>query len=384
MAESSGRGAGKPSSGDPSTTGGTRRKTAGGRVVASRYLQPKEKAAARKAPEADAVKTSGKMPERGRRPVPGRSSNSSRDASKADKGDLQSTLLEGHGPAPPDLDISAINSMSAPSSGNGGGRGTRPQHLSRPDESTSRRARQPERRACGKLKSSVCTAPKSRPTLSEVMEMVDSQALLLTLLSVKMENGLAAFEEEAEKKLLAAGREEERLRKTVHEQRRQLLLGQRRRQLAAVLDLQIAMLSPCEAILQRFKEQYQALASALDTTRHELPVSDIHLDQDRAQFLDDVQRELLTTRQLLGELGLDSTADPRQILTQLQELKTSAQATDLELQRSFEQLLELSAEASKEVALGNQEVWEEAQGKEESLMEYFSLEAATPTKKPAS
>ncbi|XP_054982669.1 HAUS augmin-like complex subunit 8 isoform X2 [Sorex araneus] len=293
------------------------------------------------------------MPDRGKRPVPGRTSNSSRDASKVDKGDLQSTLLEGHGTAPPDLDLSAIN-----------------------DKSISRRARQPERRVCGRPESSVCVARKRSPDLSEAMEMVDSQTLLLTLLTVKMENSLATFEEEAEKKLLAVGQEEERLRRKVHEQRCQLQLGQRLRQLVAVLDSQIEMLSPCEAIVQNFREEYQALASALDTTRHELPVSTIHLDRDGTQLLDDVQRELLTTRQLLGELGLDSAADPGQALARLQELKTTAQATDLELQRSFAQLLELSAEASKEVALGNQEVWEEAQGADESLQCYFSPESA--------
>lgn len=49
--------------------------------------------------------------------------------------------------------------------------------------------------------------------------------------------------------------------------------------------LQIEMLSPYEAVAERFKEQYKTFATALDTTRHELPVRSVHLDGDGQQFL---------------------------------------------------------------------------------------------------
>lgn len=48
---------------------------------------------------------------------------------------------------------------------------------------------------------------------------------------------------------------------------------------------QIEILSPYEAVAERFKEQYKMFATALDTTRHELPVRSIHLDGDGQQFL---------------------------------------------------------------------------------------------------
>lgn len=47
------------------------------------------------------------------------------------------------------------------------------------------------------------------------------------------------------------------------------------------------------------------------------------------------------------------------------------------LHRSFAQVLELSAQASKEAALINQEVWEEAQGSKASSQWYFNPEEAT-------
>lgn len=48
---------------------------------------------------------------------------------------------------------------------------------------------------------------------------------------------------------------------------------------------QIEILSPYEAVAERFKEQYKMFATALDTTRHELPVKSIHLDGDGQRFL---------------------------------------------------------------------------------------------------
>lgn len=48
---------------------------------------------------------------------------------------------------------------------------------------------------------------------------------------------------------------------------------------------QIATLSPCEAVTQNFREKYQALAGALDATRHELPVKAIHLRSDGSGLL---------------------------------------------------------------------------------------------------
>ena len=46
----------------------------------------------------------------------------------------------------------------------------------------------------------------------------------------------------------------------------------------------------------------------------------------------------------------------------MRELRELTQKQHQELRRSFSQVLKLSAEASKEVALVNQEAWEEAQG----------------------
>ncbi|XP_058419631.1 HAUS augmin-like complex subunit 8 isoform X2 [Diceros bicornis minor] len=353
MADSSGRGAGKPSSGGPGTPSGTRtkgRRAQGGRVVESRYLQY-EKKPTKKASAADALKTSGKMPEGGRKPHP---LHKSKDGCRLGKGDLQSTLLEGHGTAPPDLDLSAIN-----------------------DKTMMRKTPQLEKTVSKKTESTSFSASRKKsPDLSEAMEMMESQTLLLTLLTVKMENSLALFEEKAERNLLVMCEEKEKLQRKAHELKRKRLLCQRKRELEGILDAQMEMLSPYQAVAERFKEQYKTFATALDATRHELSVRSVHMDGDGQRFLDDLQRELTTTHHLLGELGISSSEENGKVLDLLSELKELTRKKDLELRRSFAQVLELSAEVSKEAALTNQEVWEEVQGPTAPTQWYFNQEGA--------
>ncbi|PNJ28663.1 HAUS8 isoform 6 [Pongo abelii] len=276
------------------------------------------------------------------------------DSSGVGKGDLQSTLLEGHGTAPPDLDLSAIN-----------------------DKSIVKKTPQLAKTISKKPESTSFSAPRKKsPDLSEAMEMMESQTLLLTLLSVKMENNLAEFERRAEKNLLIMCKEKEKLQKKAYELKRRLLLSQRKQELADVLDAQIEMLSPFEAVATRFKEQYRTFATALDTTRHELPVRSIHLEGDGQQLLDALQHELVTTQRLLGELDVGDSEENVQVLDLLSELKDVTAKKDLELRRSFAQVLELSAEASKEAVLANQEVWEETQGMAPPSRWYFNQDSA--------
>ncbi|XP_053442163.1 HAUS augmin-like complex subunit 8 [Nycticebus coucang] len=355
MADSSGRGSGKLALGGPSTPSGAKmkgRRVQGGRVVESRYLQY-DKKTTKKPLATDALKPSGNVSEGGKKP--GLLQKSKANSSGVGKGDLQSTLLEGHGTAPPDLDLSAIN-----------------------DRSMVRKTPQLEKtKMSKKTESASFSVPgKKSPDLSEEMEMMESQTVLLTLLAVKIENNLSKFEETAEQNLLILCKEKEKLQKKAHELKRRLLLCQKQQELADILDAQIEMLSPFEAVAQRFKEQYKTFATALDTTRHELPVRSIHLEGDRQQFLDSLQGELTTTQCLLGELGIGNSEENVQVLDLLSELKDVTMKEDLELRRCFAQVLELSAEASKEAALINQVVWEEAQGMVPPSQWYFSQEGA--------
>ncbi|XP_006877194.1 PREDICTED: HAUS augmin-like complex subunit 8 [Chrysochloris asiatica] len=298
---------------------------------------------------ADALKTSGKMPEGGKKPNPLQKNRGTSDLSGVAKGDLQSTMLEGHGTAPPDLDLSAIN-----------------------DKSMVKKTPQLEKTMTQKNNSSSFSSlRKKSPDLSESMDMMESQTLLLTLLTVKMENSLAQLEEKAEHNLLAMCQEQEKLQKKVQELRARQVLGLRTRELLGMLNAQAELLTPFTTVAGSFEEQYKTFATALDCTRHELPVTAIHLEGGSQQFLDHLQKELATTHSLLGELGASHSEESVKALDFLRELKDVTMKKDLELRRSFAQVLELSAEASQEAALINQDVWEETQGPTALSQWYF-------------
>uniref|UniRef100_A0A8C6S3S7 4HAUS augmin-like complex, subunit 8 n=1 Tax=Nannospalax galili TaxID=1026970 RepID=A0A8C6S3S7_NANGA len=323
------------SSAAPGTLTGSKTKEKrlqGGRVVQSRYLQYEKKV--KKVTE---MSSGGKPPE-GEKPGTRRNRE---DSSGMAKGNLQSTMLEGPGTALPELELSAISGK----------------HSFHPNSHS---------RACNSKDGPQLT------DLQEAMDMMESQTLLLTLLTVKMENNLVHLEAKAEKDLQILCRERERLQAQVLQLRRQLLLSQKQQELNVALDTQIEMLSPFEAVAEQFREQYKKLATALDTTRHELPTRAIHLQGSGEELLDALQPALRTTFQLLGELGVDTTDASTQALCLLGELKDAIVKKDLELRRSVSQVLELSAEVSKEAALMNQEVWEEAQGAEACSQWYFS------------
>nr|XP_004665960.1 HAUS augmin-like complex subunit 8 [Jaculus jaculus] len=355
MADFSERGAGKiaAASNNPSVTKAKGKRIQGGRVVESRYLQYEKRT--KKTPSAEALKSSGKLPEGGRKVG---ALQKSKEDNGINKGDLQSTLLEGHGTAPPDLDLSAIN-----------------------EKCMVRRAPQLDKRTLEKTESMSLIAPRSTsfaaprkksPDLPEVMDMMESQTLLLSLLAVKIENSLAQLEEKAEKHLSAICREQERLQRQAHELKHRLLLSHKQQELAATLGTQMELLGPFKAVAKRFKEQYMTLATALDSTRHELPMRSIHLEGSGQELLDTLQPALRTTYQLLGELSIDTSEADVQVLRLLDELKDVTAKKDLELRRTISQVLELSAEASKEAALLNQEVWEEAKGTTASSQWYFN------------
>ncbi|CAO2612438.1 HAUS augmin-like complex subunit 8 [Lemmus lemmus] len=276
-------------------------------------------------------------------------------------GGLQSTMLEGHSTAPPSLDLSSIK-----------------------DTSTFRTASQLDKTMSKKAESTrkKTSLPKKKQDLQETMDMMESQTLLLTLLSGKMEKNLTLLEKKAEKDLAAICCEKESLQRRVLELRRQLLLQQKYQELATFLDAQIELLDPFQAVAKHFKEQYKTLAIALDTTRHELPMQAIHMEGSGQELLG---RNSLAVWHCLSRKEPQGSRAPysrclypdasTQVSRLLEELRDLITKKDLELYRIFGQVLELSSQASKEAALINQEVWEEAQGTPTCSQWYFSPDA---------
>uniref|UniRef100_A0A8D0GZE7 HAUS augmin like complex subunit 8 n=1 Tax=Sphenodon punctatus TaxID=8508 RepID=A0A8D0GZE7_SPHPU len=242
------------------------RPKAGGRIVKSRYLDYDRKEAQKSIANISAS-FGGKGSERGttpaRRLVGPPKSNTPAGTTPAPlafsglgKDVLQSTLVEGHKSAPPDLDLSDINDNKGIL----------------------------EKTSVGKRKAH--KKEQSLPSVPEdIIEMMESQALLLTYLAIKRERNLAQLEEKAERDLLVLCEERGKLQEKAYKQKRRLLLQKRELQLAEALDRQLELLSPLASLCERFKEEYKTFATAVDSTRHELPLKNIHVEGSRDQLL---------------------------------------------------------------------------------------------------
>ncbi|KFV18684.1 HAUS augmin-like complex subunit 8, partial [Tauraco erythrolophus] len=191
---------------------------------------------------------------------------------------------------------------------------------------------------------------------------LESQTLLLTYLRVKAGKNLAKVEKKAEKNLLMLCEEKERQQEKLSELKREVLLGESEQRLDDALDKQMEVLSPLVPVCEQFKEQYESFAVSLDTTRHELPIKDIHIEGDMPTYLGKLQKQLTITQDLLTEVMPSYSEESAKACSALKELKEVSQNLDKELQRSFTQVQNLSFEVSKEVSLHNQRICEENHG----------------------
>ncbi|NXR43869.1 HAUS8 protein, partial [Hippolais icterina] len=201
---------------------------------------------------------------------------------------------------------------------------------------------------------------------------LESETLLLTYLRLKVEKRVAKMEEKAERNLLMLCEEKRRQEQQLWELKREILLQEREEKLNETLDKQIEVLSPLIAVCEQFKEQYKSFAAALDATRHELPIKNIHIEGDKQAYLDELEKQLTMTQELLTEIMPNHSEDSAKALGALKELKEVSQQLSKGLQRSFTDVQNLSFEVSKEVALHNQHVCEENHGVDVVKRWYFN------------
>ncbi|KAF7237080.1 HAUS augmin-like complex subunit 8 [Varanus komodoensis] len=122
------------------------------------------------------------------------------------------------------------------------------------------------------------------PDANDLIEMLDSQTLLLNYASMEMEKTLALLEEQAESNLLVLSEEVEKLQEEIHGNRRRL---QRRNdsKISQMLDIQLEVLDPVAELCAHFEEAYRHFATTLDLTRHELPMKALTVGETNAQDL---------------------------------------------------------------------------------------------------
>ncbi|KAM6113816.1 HAUS augmin-like complex subunit 8 [Phoenicopterus ruber ruber] len=331
-------------------------KRKGGRIVNSRYLQY-DKKDAKKDTSANCFSTStAKTPSatKPRSVLPQQSKtsagvvSSSLNQSCFEKGDLQSTLLDEDKTSRPDLDFSAIN------------------------DKTVRKKTPGSKSACEEDTETDQETEEAEDDSCDPMEELESQTLLLTYLRVKAGKNLAKLEKKAEKKLLMLCEEKERQQEKLCELKREILLKEREQKLDDALDKQMEVLSPLVPVCEQFKEQYKSFAVSLDATRHELPIKNMHIEGDMLTYLDELQKQLTITQELLTEVTPRYSEESAKAFSVLKELKEVSEKLDKELQRTFTQVQNLSFEASKEVSLHNQKICEENHGLDVVKHWYFN------------
>ncbi|XP_072553170.1 HAUS augmin-like complex subunit 8 isoform X1 [Salminus brasiliensis] len=191
---------------------------------------------------------------------------------------------------------------------------------------------------------------------------LELETLILAFLTAKIEHNTFKLKEEAERNLLIMMEEEERLRSKVMGMKRRYLLLEKQKQLNDLLDLQVAALTPAAETATHFTEEYKVFATAIDTTRHELPVKNLHVEEDHGKFLDKAVGCLKQSQRVLEEYVNDISTDGGSAAECLKEIKNTAHEIDQQLVSVSSDLLELSTLVSRETVLVQQSTEEDKIG----------------------
>ncbi|XP_023260990.1 HAUS augmin-like complex subunit 8 [Seriola lalandi dorsalis] len=308
-----------------------------GTIVKSRYMQAAEKTSLSKSnsltnesiavpPRPSSPKPSGVRPKVGTPPrrsmAPQALTSMSRETepSLLGKSILQSTFSDGHC-FRPDFDISVIK-----------------------DKTVIENATEPER----------------NPEIEK--RDINMQTFLLAYLTAKMEHNTSKLKAEAEARILQMMEEEEALRNEVHEKKCRYLLAEKNRLGNELLDLQIAALTPVAEAAKQFTEDYKCFATAVDTTRHELPVKNFYIDGDRREFLDKAEASLKESEKLLMECTEGDHKDNSSSLECLRDIKMTSKDIGQQLPGAFSELLELSSLVCRHTIHVQQSIEEEHLG----------------------
>ncbi|XP_013918436.1 PREDICTED: HAUS augmin-like complex subunit 8 isoform X1 [Thamnophis sirtalis] len=321
---------------------GARPKQRGGRIVPSRYLQYDKKASGKQGTSTTNLSFAKGLENFG---SPKRLSvQKFKTSVETTPSILQSTFLDSHRSIRPELEVSSINEKS---------------YYKTPVSKLSVK---------GFSKRNKVTTPSDS---NDLIGMLDSQMLLLTYASTKMEKNLVLLEGKAERNLLVLCEEVKKLQANAHEKKHKLQHLKKEIELSEALERQLEILGPVSEQCALFKRDYKHFATALDTTRHELPMKDIYVE-DMGQYLADMQKSLAMIQSVLNEALVQNFEENAKALNVMKELEEVSLKLDAELPRTFARVVDLSADVSKEASLHYQKVCEDTLGLETMKQLYFS------------
>lgn len=191
---------------------------------------------------------------------------------------------------------------------------------------------------------------------------IGMETFLLAFITANMEHSNRKLREEAEKNILTVMQKEQQQHTEVNPKKRQYLLLQKQKELNSLLDLQIEALTPVAAEANTFAEEYKSFATAIDATRHKLPVKDVHIGEDAGQFLDEAVKCLNESENVLKQYTKDIPTDCEASTVCLRDIKNRAIDISQQLTRGFSDLMEVSSLVSRETVLVQQSLEEEQIG----------------------
>ncbi|TTY87654.1 HAUS augmin-like complex subunit 8 [Bagarius yarrelli] len=213
---------------------------------------------------------------------------------------LQSTVLDGHCMRP-DFDLSVIKGNAATSA----------------------------------LPSSADSNAKNRN--------LELETFLLAFLTAKIENNTQKLKDEAERNLITLMDEEEKLRLKIINKKQQYLQLKKQQQLNDLLELQVVTLTPVAETAKQFTDEYKTFAAAIDAARHELPVRNLHIEEDREKFLNKAAVCLNQSQRILEEYMKDVSKESDRNAACLKEIESTAHQIYQCLPSASSDLLDLSS-----------------------------------------
>lgn len=151
---------------------------------------------------------------------------------------------------------------------------------------------------------------KPRPnTTQQTLDLLYGRFVQWEFLACKARRIKEEQERKAMSQMLWLQEELQKLRKLKHDKDKELARLKHLNELDEQLDIQRECLEPVVSHLPKLTKQYETLAQALDTTRHQIPTKGIYIPQDEALFHSQLEQILQESEYLLGNLSA-STGQP--------------------------------------------------------------------------
>ncbi|XP_052227169.1 uncharacterized protein LOC127841978 isoform X2 [Dreissena polymorpha] len=210
--------------------------------------------------------------------------------------------------------------------------------------------------------STVSSKPKQKKDAKSAQKAIDLQYMFSqqwAFLEAKAKQTLHEQEQQAMAQIYGVYEEVEKLRKEKTEKDKYLARLQHTNNTDHMAEVQRQCLGPVVNSLPELQKQYSNLAYALDTTRHQIPMTEVYVPDNKEQFEAKLEAHLLESERLLGEISSITRQDVPNIVsmgTALSTMEQSVETMKNELKKSEELLAAVETLTIQECSLRVQSI----------------------------